>query len=159
MMLSNCMDEFKELIENNIEVLKLCNMIDFKYEIIEKLYDYLKENDITIKEFAKKVRIKPRIIRKFMIGNHDIKLSDIEKIIYEIDYNLELYKENSIMNKNNEKMLKIKKELEERIEKIDYNIRQNELISGERTLGDYVETGIKAGILIVLQALEKENLI
>jgi len=83
-------DMIAQSLSNDAELKKEFDNLKLKYELITKLIEYRKKNDLTIKEFAKRVKLKPKHILKFEKGELDPKLSFINQILNELDLDISL---------------------------------------------------------------------
>jgi len=87
-----------DLLENDAELKTEYDNLGLKYDLINKLIKFRKENDLTQKDFAKMVGLKQQAISRFEKGEIDPRLSFIKKIINGM--NLKVIFENNDYSQN-----------------------------------------------------------
>lgn len=80
------LDEFiGDSLAENAELKDEYDSLDIKYQLISKLVNYRKKNNLTQKEFAEKIGLKQQAISRFEQGGIDPRSSFIQKILNGID--------------------------------------------------------------------------
>jgi transcriptional regulator with XRE-family HTH domain len=75
-------DVFNELFEQDEELKKEVDLLEFKYQLISQLIAYRKENGISQTEFAKSIGVKQQMISRFEKGEVDPRVSFISKVMH-----------------------------------------------------------------------------
>ena len=78
-------DFFDEAFENDEELSREYELLETKYNLIEALIKFRKENKISQKEFAEKIGVKQQAVSRFEKGEIDPRLSFIEKVLQGIN--------------------------------------------------------------------------
>lgn len=81
----------KQTLENNKELQKEYEILKMRTNIIRELYNYRIKNNLTQKEFAKKIGVHQQVISRFEKGEIDPRFSFISKILLEIEKPIEKF--------------------------------------------------------------------
>ena len=74
----------KELLEDK-EIKKACDELDLKYQVIRKIIEYRIRNNLTQKEFAKKIGLSQQSISRFERGLITPRIDFIGKLLNAMD--------------------------------------------------------------------------
>ena len=99
-------DFFDEAFENDEELSREYELLETKYNLIEALIKFRKENRISQKEFAEKIGVKQQAVSRFEKGEIDPRLSFIEKILIGMNTKIIFESKDYI---NSEKVIKFTK--------------------------------------------------
>lgn len=116
--MSSYTDLINEILQENPDVKKEVDLLEFKYEIISALIKYRRKNNISQKEFAKRIGVKQQMISRFEKGNVDPRLSFISKVLYGINIKINLTEKDYVMTTD---LISIKKRKQPKVS-CDYNL-------------------------------------
>ena len=106
--MGNYNDFFKELIEQDTNLKKEVELLDFKYLLIETLLSFRKENKLSQTDFANQIGVKQQVISRFEKGEVDPRLSYISKMLNGMKKEVNISDKEYIKTNQKIKIVKIK---------------------------------------------------